>query len=346
MGTEVRGVQSHREWLEVLDVLDRAFTETPYTYFERHLFYDPTLEYSHTRILLEGGRIVSTVQIFPRTLYYKGQQIPFGGLGNVGTDPAYRRRGYASRLVRDAIAQMKSQGFPLSLLFTGINPFYEHFGYVTVPRTRYILRAHQLSYPTNSVRVFDRHRDFQKVQRIYEHFNRNRIGPVVRDETYWKALFRLVDESPDLFLVLEEKGEVVAYIRSKITGHAVHILEFGAYLREAECFEKLATAALQRGHRQEAHILFPDVASYKTCLSFEVGEQTDQELMIALLDPEYFTCFGSFKGMTEKDWICQLFPGRTGSGCLSVCPATRDGGADPGPLSPCDYLTFWIPDYF
>ncbi len=92
----VRGCTSEKELLEVVDLLDRAFPNTPREYFERHILNDPTLKPEHTRVVEFKGSIISSVQVFPRVMNLGAADAQFGGIGNVATDPAQRRGGLAS----------------------------------------------------------------------------------------------------------------------------------------------------------------------------------------------------------------------------------------------------------
>ena len=69
------------------------------------------------------GKIVSYVRVSNRSMYIGEAVVKLGGIGMVVTSEEYRRRGYSSALLRDAIAYMEAQNYDLSLLFTTIQPF-------------------------------------------------------------------------------------------------------------------------------------------------------------------------------------------------------------------------------
>lgn len=90
----------------------------------------PGFRPEHTRITLADGRIVGALRLTTETLQIGEARLKMGGIGWVTTVPEYRRRGVASRLLRETMAFMKAQRYHVSMLF-GIPDFYQQFGYVT-----------------------------------------------------------------------------------------------------------------------------------------------------------------------------------------------------------------------
>lgn len=233
---------SREELEEVVDLCDRAFPNTPREYFRRHILSDATLRPEHTLIGRKDGRIVSSVQIFPRTCWIEGETLPFAGIGNVATDPAERKMGYAGLIMEEAVRCMKADRFPLSTLTTTINAYYAKFGYVTVPRDVAVFTAAPDAPHGGSIRQFQRPRDLDRVRELYESYNRDSAGPVVRDRQYWDAQFLFCGEDPALFLLMERNGRVEGYIRGAEEKGAVQVLEFAAVDRVPTTFASLLGA--------------------------------------------------------------------------------------------------------
>jgi predicted acetyltransferase len=235
---EIRGCRTRAELELVVDLLDRAFAKTEREYFERHVLRDPTLQPEDTRILLRNGKILSSVQIFPRGLWIDGRQVRFGGIGNVGTDPDVRKGGFASMVMWDALARLRDRHIQMAILTTTINAYYERFGFRTVERELFTLTDISGSLAPG-VRVFRREQDLALVRKIYEDYNRTSVGPVVRDDLYWNGQFDFCGEDSDKFLVLEDRGQIDAYIRAAVQKGELHILEFGARANIPSAFESL-----------------------------------------------------------------------------------------------------------
>jgi predicted acetyltransferase len=239
---EISQCRSREELEDVVDLCDRAFQNTPREYFARHVLCDATLRPEHTLIGRKGGRIVSSVQIFPRVCWIDGRTMPFAGIGNVATDPAERKSGYAGQLMTEAVRRMTSDGFPFSMLTTTINPYYAKFGYVTVPREVAVFAGPPRHGDEWAVRKFDRLRDLAAVRELYEGYNLNSAGPIARDDLYWRAQFEFCGEDPDMFLLAERAGHVGGYIRGCEEKGAVQVLEFGAAEEGPVVFHTLLSA--------------------------------------------------------------------------------------------------------
>lgn len=133
------------ELTTVWEVLCGAFGEEPRERFRRQIWEDSTFAVEQIRIAEVDGKIVSHVWVAERPVFYRGQAIlPMGGIGGVGTLPEYRGQGLATLLLDDAIAYMKRKGHAISMLFTGINPFYARLGWADFPEWRFRLKVQHL----------------------------------------------------------------------------------------------------------------------------------------------------------------------------------------------------------
>ena len=136
-----------------------------------------------------------------------------GGIGMVVTSEEYRRRGYSSALLRDAIAYMEAQNYDLSLLFTTIQPFYMPLGWASFPQTSFELELHDKKTFAPSgwkSRPFDLEKDLAQISRIYDEHNKGRTGTVLRSESLWRDGYsQQVGMLPSL--VVEKEGQIGAY---------------------------------------------------------------------------------------------------------------------------------------
>lgn len=81
--------------------------------------------------LMIRGRSVSRCWIVPQRIRIGRAVVRMDGIGGVGTDARYRRRGYARRVLDAAQRRMRQGDAGLSMLY-GIPDFYERYGYVQV----------------------------------------------------------------------------------------------------------------------------------------------------------------------------------------------------------------------
>ena len=68
-----------------------------------------------------------------------------GGIANVATLPEFRGKGYSTACLKQTIAVMEGDAMDFSLLFTGINGYYERQGYISRKRDNItVLRLDEL----------------------------------------------------------------------------------------------------------------------------------------------------------------------------------------------------------
>jgi predicted N-acetyltransferase YhbS len=120
--------------LEEFDIfmryLERAFGHSKEFFLRRYPHvYRPTEEScSWTYIILENGKIVSHVGLYPIETRTAGVSINIAGIGGVSTASQYRGKGYMSRLMNHIILEMRRIGYPVSWL-GGDRQRYNSFGY-------------------------------------------------------------------------------------------------------------------------------------------------------------------------------------------------------------------------
>jgi predicted N-acetyltransferase YhbS len=232
----------------VHDLLGICFT-TPREYFVNQTEHDATYRLGQTRIVEIGGRIVSHVRIFHRQMLLRGVALPVGGIGSVATHPDYRRHGFATALLRDAIEQMERAGYALSFLWTGLAPFYERLGWRVALQPIYTARPEEAARLSAAATVSVRpltSADLPVVARIYRRAAEGSTGAIVRTLRYWRDHMTWVDDDPEGFLVAERRGHVVAYVRSRAeVGNHLRLLE-GEALPGAESALKALVAELGR----------------------------------------------------------------------------------------------------
>ncbi len=294
-------VRTHGELLEALELWTRAFPATTRSYFEYALLYDPAVEYENIRILRVDEQVVSSVLVTPRQLYLNGKTIPFGGIANVSTHPAFGKRGFSTRVLQDSIAAMKSWHLPLSMLFTSINPFYERVGFVTLHRKTFVADFGLHARQDASVRIFDFERDFDAVKAIHAEFSQRWNGPMVRSNLYWRSHFFLKKQNTKYFLVRFKNGSPVAYLRGKEETDAAAIMEFGATSDEVENLLALSQELLLRSNRQKVHITAPFGKYFETCHSCTVTEKPNTEIMLSVLDADYFGGIGQIETLFQPE---------------------------------------------
>lgn len=78
----------------------------------------------------DGEKVVSFCQLSDFGVYGEWK---VGGPGCVGTIPSYRRQGIGLKMIQNATAILKADGYDISHIhYTGVAPWYAHLGYQTV----------------------------------------------------------------------------------------------------------------------------------------------------------------------------------------------------------------------
>ena len=119
------------EFAEIIDFLNHVFRANvgrrPSMGGDYPHLYNPS-NVRYLRDIQVDERIVSCVAIYPCTVRSNEWDLKIGGIGGVATDPEYRRRGLAGRNLEDCLRVMEEEEFDLSILWTGINDYYRHWG--------------------------------------------------------------------------------------------------------------------------------------------------------------------------------------------------------------------------
>ncbi|NCQ17650.1 MAG: GNAT family N-acetyltransferase [Ignavibacteria bacterium] len=279
---ELRGCKNDSELLEVVNLCDAAFVETPHEYFQRHITKDNTLKYEDTRILIKDGVIVSSVQVFPRSIYVNKEKISFAGIGNVATHPTFRGKGFAATVLNDALEYSIKSGFDCSMLTTTLNRYYEKFGFNTVIRRKVCFS--KLGNESPLIQVINFHEKIEELNSIYATYNENKVGPIVRNEDYWKSQYLFCDEDKKLFLALYKSNRIHAYIRAKIADDKVLILEFASLHNAQESFLVLSQQLAAKVQLHSFEMLLSDDELDNLGLLKSENFIQDKELMISFLN--------------------------------------------------------------
>jgi predicted acetyltransferase len=78
----------------------------------------------------------------------RGQIVPMGGVANVATHPAARRRGYVRALMHKIYEKFAAEEIGVSCLYPFKETFYQRLGYVTLPQAKIIRFDPKILLPT------------------------------------------------------------------------------------------------------------------------------------------------------------------------------------------------------
>jgi GNAT superfamily N-acetyltransferase len=220
---EIRTLKSNEResLLDLLDGWEMLDSWQGREFFARCFGEDPSYSDDNVWVAVEGDRLLSCAQIFPRRIRILGHAISAGGIGTVYTDPSRRNEGLASATLEAAVIAMTQREMVVSILFAGKLDFYGKRGWSSWKSERSILRKAEVQ-PTGvkldasddvEIAVLDRDRDFAAVKAIHSAYSASRNGTVVRDDSLWDASLKLAGNPSEEFLVARSNGTAVAYAR-------------------------------------------------------------------------------------------------------------------------------------
>jgi GNAT superfamily N-acetyltransferase len=210
MSIELRTIATH-ERDGVLDLLQNWLGDRDV--FARYFHHDPAFSDDLCFVAVDQGRIVSTFQVFRKSLRINGAVVDVGGVGNVFTLPEYRERGIAAELLTRGVRAMEEHEFDLSLLFAVRLAFYGRLGWMSHLRHLTFIDSVRVDAEGSCSLAPFAAADLDAVTQIYERYNNRLSGPTVRNQPYWHGQLRYAGNPHEDFLVARDGDEIVAYAR-------------------------------------------------------------------------------------------------------------------------------------
>ena len=180
---------------------------------EKNPMLDPSLVYG----IEDDGEPRATVTVLPMEAFVDGEPVEMGGIAAVNAHPAYRRRGYAGKLMRAAIDGMREREMQLSMLHPFAHAFYRAYGWELVTEAvKYELSPTQL--PTSAgqrrVRAYGpAGEDLSRMAELFDGWAVTRPCSVRRGEGRW--LQYLARKGQEAAVYEGEDGTVEGYLLYK-----------------------------------------------------------------------------------------------------------------------------------
>lgn len=96
------------------------------------LIFSRKYEHENTLVYFDGGVAAASLQMFPYTIRFYGEAIPFYYLAGLCTLPEYRNRGFMGKLILESFRVMRERNIPLSILVPAedwLFGYYEKYGF-------------------------------------------------------------------------------------------------------------------------------------------------------------------------------------------------------------------------
>lgn len=209
----IKGVESNEEFELANDLMARTHYRD-YRYGMHWLRSTgsgyPDYRREHTRVMFVAGEMTAALRIFTYTLRIGEARLKMGGLGCVTTAAPHRNKGYAARLMNDAMAYMQGHGYHVSILF-GIADFYHRWGFASViPEYASMVSLREAEQNSE---FSGKHRDIKPgdvsaLQRIHNRNDGETACSLIRIAAHFN---RYWDRWKKARVILDKNGKVVAY---------------------------------------------------------------------------------------------------------------------------------------
>jgi predicted N-acetyltransferase YhbS len=320
---------------EIAALCERCLPPAGPQYFSTRFRADPAAAAGIVLVARDGGQVVATVTVLSLALRAGDAVIPCGGIANVATDPAWRRRGLARGLLEEAHRRLAARGIPVSLLATAIPDFYRPLGYRTWDRPdRVLLRTRAPDAPPDAaVRPLDLARDLPALAALKEAYDRRLAGPAVRPAETWAAQAAWTraypGEDPSLGLVATDAGGApVAFVRGSADPARAwsRVLDFACAPGSEAAVAALAAAWLRAAMARGARAVQVPAAAREWTRALEpfaeaAADVPNEGLMLRIGSVEGLVAAAApglagpdggdaRAGLVPEDWIAVVFGGR------------------------------------
>ena len=150
----------------------------------------------------------------------RGKIIPMGGVANVATHPAARRKGFVRALMHQIYKKFNEDKTGVSCLYPFKEAFYERLGYATLPQAKIIKFDPKVLLPTLKMKLDGEVElvNFEKNRHEYREFLEK-----IQKETHGMALFgfpqtNAARESTYWLAVARQKNQVIGMMRYSLKG--------------------------------------------------------------------------------------------------------------------------------
>ena len=223
MTIELRPVprEDLRRWLEAIESASSSGVSDEYLQL-----IERTIELERTIGAFDGGRLVGGGAAFSFEMTVPGgRSVRAAGVTNVGVMPTHRRRGILRQMMAHQLADVRSRGEPVAILWASEGSIYQRFGYglatlagtIDVARDRTVFRVPSPD-PPGAVRLVDRDEAAHLLPPIYDVVRVATPGFLQRSDDWWSnevlsdPAFARRGHDRKFFAVHERAGTPVAYV--------------------------------------------------------------------------------------------------------------------------------------
>jgi predicted acetyltransferase len=259
---------------------------------------DPWRNLDSILVAVDQEKIVSTVRIFHRNVYFNGQVVSMGGIGEVSTKPEYRCKGLSTMLLTMAIKRMESVGIKVSTLGAAQEKigYYNKLGWESMSRCFNVSTVKGNDNLSFKIRPVNFETDIPRINLIHSIYSGKLNGVVVRDEEYyWNKWVK--NEAKNFYVVEDENDTAIAYIDFDKYDKTLRIREFGELLGQESIFSSLVAEVIKLVGADECEVVYSTAIQSQFKVNRIIEEKNE---MIRLINPFQY---GDINIETTKQFV-------------------------------------------
>jgi predicted N-acetyltransferase YhbS len=266
----------------ILDLLTHY--DMPRAAFEPYYRKDSSYRPEHSWIARDNGEILAHLRIYPRRMRLDGGVVRMAGIGNVVIARHARGRGLARVLLERVVEHLDNADYALSLLWTHVPGVYATHGWHPLPQESLIVQFDVGSHRDEEAVEPGTEHDVDAALALQEIADAHRNGTLLRGRDEWDTQrWRLDEGDLDLRVVRQTTDSLRGYVRTRIRGEDVQVLELGAMPGDVPLARALLGASSRPARR--LHVTLPP-SLRAAVLDHEIVEQLPSQLMVRVCSPE------------------------------------------------------------
>jgi predicted acetyltransferase len=219
----------------------------------------------------DGSRPIADVRTVPSARLMHGTRTPFGCIGPVTCEAAYRRQGHVGKLLKMSLELMRERGQPLSGLYTPHDALYRRSGYERAEEKRRLrFDPHNIQFrvkPTGGRTAHATKDDWDRLDRIYMEQATEANGRLQRNKLWWQYAILTDIEAKEpidrnIVVWLNDAGEDRGYVvyQNRPTGN-----RDGGWARQEVWIRDMTALDHDAYLGLWSHMLTHDLAEFVTC---------------------------------------------------------------------------------
>lgn len=193
----------------------------------------PVLKKTESFGFFDGDKLASQISIYPMQVNIYGRMYKMGGVTGVATYPEYSQHGLMSRLIKEALQNMRENHQSISMLYPYFIPYYRKKGWeIVTDIMTYTIKDTQLPKRRRTEGMVERVSiDSEDIRTVHDQFTAMRHGALKRNDLEWEEYWRWEADDVLVAVYYNLKEEPTGYLVYYISNDVFRIKEF-VYINE------------------------------------------------------------------------------------------------------------------